>query len=163
MAGEARSQPGACTEIANNNNVAVSYATVAVSSPLPSRSGRQLARSGSSAEGVLALSWWLVLATGPRSSSRALTTSSSARLGAGAAGVGRSSWCCRCSSSTRWLTFSCSSSSSSPGCTRAIHRQSAGHFSCAQRGYAQCKLVQKTVLGVDVPEISSDSSHSPEV
>ena len=49
-------------------------------------------------------------------------------------GVGRSSWCCSCSSSTRWLTFSCSSSSSSPGCARAVHRQSAGHFSCAQRG-----------------------------
>ena len=33
----------------------VTYATVAVSSPLPSRSWRQLARSGSSAEDVLAL------------------------------------------------------------------------------------------------------------
>ena len=52
----------------------------------------------------------------------------------GGGGVGRSSRCCSCSSSTRWLTFSCSSSSSSPGCARPVHRQSAGHFSCAQRG-----------------------------
>ena len=51
-----------------------------------------------------------------------------------AAGVGRSSRCCRSSSSIRWSTFSCSSSSSSPGFARAVHRQSAGHFSCAQRG-----------------------------
>ena len=54
--------------------------------------------------------------------------------GGGGGAVGRSSRCCSCSSSTRWLTFSCSSSSSSPGCARAVHRQSAGHFSCAQRG-----------------------------
>ena len=51
LAGEARSQLGPCTEIANNLNIAVSYATVAVSSPLSSRSGRRLARSGSSARG----------------------------------------------------------------------------------------------------------------
>ena len=63
-----------------------------------------------------------------------------------AAGVGRSSRCCRCSSLTIWLTFSCSLSSSSPGCARAVHRQSAGHFSCAQRGYAQCKLCRRTCL-----------------
>ena len=55
-------------------------------------------------------------------------------VGGAAAGVERSSRCCRCSSSTRWLTFSCSSSSSSPGFARAVHRQSAAHFSCAQRG-----------------------------
>ena len=77
-----------------------------------------------------------MLATGPRSSSRTLSTSSSARLDRW--GGGRWRWwrssCCRCSSSIRLLTFSCSSSSSSPGCARAVHRQSAGHFSCAQRG-----------------------------
>ena len=44
----------ACAEIANNNNIAVTYATDAVSSPLPSRSGAT-ARSGSSTEDVLAL------------------------------------------------------------------------------------------------------------
>ena len=82
-----------------------------------------------------------MLATGLRSSSRTLTTSSSARLdrlGSGGGGGGGGGAvvmvCCRCSSSTRWLTFSCSSSSSSPGFARAVHRQSAGHFSCAQRG-----------------------------
>ena len=51
--------------------------------------------------------------------------------GAAAAGVGRLSRCCRCSPSTRWLTFSCSSSSNSPGFALAGHRQSAGHFSCS--------------------------------
>ena len=62
-----------------------------------------------------------------------LSTSSSARSdrwGSGGAVVE----VLQCSSSTRWLTFSCSPSFSSPGCARAVHRQSAGHVSCAQRG-----------------------------
>ena len=120
----------------------VTFATVAVSSPLPSRSGRQLARSGSSAEDVLALSWWLEQCPPPgrdHQVARCLRVlrhvwTAGGAAGVVAAGVRRSSWCCRCSSSTRWLTFSCSSSSSSPGCARAVHRQIAGHFSCAQRG-----------------------------
>ena len=43
----------------------VPLVSVAVSSPLPSRSGRQLALSGSSAEDVLALSWWFEQCSSP--------------------------------------------------------------------------------------------------
>ena len=55
-------EPEPCTERYLVNNYIrlgqLPYVTGAVSSPLSSRSGRQLARSGSSAEDVLALSWW---------------------------------------------------------------------------------------------------------
>ena len=83
-----------------------------------------------------------MLATGPRSSSRTWTTSSSARLdrwesgggGASGSGGGGAGVVVLQVQFIDRLTFSCSSSSSSPGCARAVHRQSAGHFSCAQRG-----------------------------
>ena len=44
-----------------------------------------------------------------------------------------------------------------------VHGYSAGHLDCAQRGVPTVQTVQKTVLGVDVPVISSNSSCSPEV
>ena len=65
-----------------------------------------------------------------------------------AAGEGRGT----CGLCTRWRA-SCST----------CRGYSAGHLGCAQRGVPTVQTVQKTVLGVDVPVISSNSSCSPEV
>ena len=53
------------------------------------------------------------------------------------------------------LLSSCSSGSNSPWCARAVHRQSAGHFSCAQRGTHSANCAEDCSC-VDVPVISSD-------
>ena len=70
--------------------------------------------------------------------------------------MGRSSRCCRCSSSTRLLSSSCSSSSSSPGCARPVHGQECWTFQLCPERVRTVQTVQKTVLVVDVPVISSD-------
>ena len=102
---------------------------------------------------------WAEIREGARlstsSSARSDRSGSSGGGAAGAAWVGRSSWCCSCSSSTGWLTFSCSSNSSSPGCSRAVHRQSAGHSSCARRGTHSANCAEDCSW-LDVPVISSD-------
>ena len=75
LAGEAGRQPEPCTDDTGQHHYEGSYATVAVSSLLSSRSGRRLARSAWTVEDVLAVG-----DLQPRSSSRTLSTSSSARL-----------------------------------------------------------------------------------
>ena len=54
--------------------------------------------------------------------------------------------CGRCSSSTRWLTFSCSSSSSSPGCARASSTE-CWTIQLRSERIRAVQTVQKTVLG----------------
>ena len=128
VAGEARRQPEPCTDDTGQHYYEVSFATVAVSSPLSSRSGPRLALSGSPACGCSGSDAGARSPLGRDQEGGEVVNeffgTSGTRGGAvvvGAARVGRWSGCCRCSSSTRRLTFSCSSSSSSPGCARAVH------------------------------------------
>ena len=146
LAGEAKSQPEPCTERCDEH-YSLSWARCR-SSRLPYHH-LCLRGLGGSWHGRAPRREVVLAVGGPaeiKRAARLLRVLRHVGTVGGAVGVPatwRRSRCCRCSSSTRLLSSSCSSSSNSPGCARAVHRRSVGHFSCAQKGYAQCKLCRR--------------------